>query len=285
MKKILLLLVVVYSIESLPTLAQDGEPLPLYDGSRAVKLSPQVRVLEREKRISTIRIDVIQQFLDRPKLVTPEEIEEAGYIITNTEQSIFSTKGSQIYVKGIYGAPVGSKYIIVRLGKIYYSPLKDEEEEVLGHEAVFLGEAKLQSPGNLATFIITSAVREIKAKDLLLPLTERVIRDDFYPHSPSILEDAYVIAVTSNVVLIGRYHIVVINKGSDDGIERGHVLAVFNKPGLLKDAVDSEDDDENTLPKLPVGSLLVFKVFEQVSYALVTESKVPIHLLDIVTVP
>jgi len=279
MPKILILLLVIYSIEVLPSFAQDGS-------RRIIKLSPQVRVLDREEKVPTIRIDVIQQFLNRPQLVTEEELESSGYIITNSEQSIFSTRDSQIYVKGLYnGAPVGSKYIIVRIGKNYYNPLEGEEDEVLAHEAIYLGEAVLKDIKELAVLEITLAIREIKPNDRLLPLPKQVVLEDFYPHSPTNLEDAYIIAVTSDYVLIGKYQIVIINKGLDDEIERGHILKVYKQERQHKEITKAGKGEEVTLPKLHVGSLLVFKVFDNVSYALVTESKMPIHLLDLVTIP
>ncbi len=285
MKKIFLLLLVMYSVELLPAFAQNNGPV-LSSDRPTVKLSPRVRTLDREEQIPTIRTDIIQQFLNRPQLITEEELEEAGYVITNTEQSIFSTKGHHIYVKGLYDdVPIGSKYIIVRLGKAYHSPLEGEEDEVLAYEAIYLGDAVLKDMNKLASLEITTATREIRPNDRLLQLRKRVISEDFYPHSPVSLENAYVIAVTSDYVLIGKYQIVVINKGLDDEIERGHVLKVFKRPQQHREVTSSGKGDEITLPKLHIGSLLVFKVFDSVSYALVTQSKRPIHLLDVVTVP
>ncbi|HDN27596.1 MAG TPA: hypothetical protein ENG03_10970 [Thioploca sp.] len=284
MKKILLvlLLFIAYGASS-PTLAQNSEPvLPSSDG-RTVKLSPQVRIIKREYRIPTIQVEQIQQFFNRPKLITEEEINDAGRIITNANQSLLSTKGFRIYVSGLNeAASVGSRYMIVRMGQTYRSPLDGEEGEVLAYEAIYLGEAALDIPGEPATLNITSATREIKNGDRLLPVEERGFQEDFYPHSPTLLEDAYIIAVIDGTgSLIGKYQIVIINKGSNDDIERGHVLAVNNGSRFIRELYE----EEIILPQQRVGSLLVFRVFEYVSYALVMKSNLPIRLLDEVTVP
>ncbi len=261
---------------------------PLYAQSdqqasrRIVKLSPQVRIIERPATIPTIKMEIIQQFLNRPKLITEEEIENAGYILDNAEQSIFSTKGNKIYVGGLYEGQVGNQYIVVHVGQTFYSPLEDEEDEVLAYEAIFLAEAILTIPGEPATLEITKAVREIKKGDRLLPMGKHGVIEDFYPHSPTSLEDAYIIAVDGGSFFIGQYQIVVINKGLIDGIERGHLLAVNKGTRPIFDTISEE---EMTLPKRRAGTLLVFRVFDSVSYALVMSSSLPINLLDEVTIP
>ncbi len=277
MNKILLclLLVMAYDAMNPALVAQEAE-------KRLVKLSPQIRVMEREQKTPTIRLEMIQHFLNRPRLITQEELENAGYIIANAKQTLFATRDSQIYVNGLDSGTVGSQYIIVRLGQAYHSPLEDEEEDVLAYEAIYLGEAQLIVADEPATLKITSAEREIKNHDRLLPIDERRFQDDFRLHSPTTLQDAYIIAVVNEILTIGKYQIVVINKGLDDGIERSHVLAVYKKGRLVKESVFDEDI---ILPKRRVGSLLVFRVFERVSYALVIEASMPINILDMVNVP
>ncbi len=268
---------------NLPLHAQSsGQVSPPNDG-RNVKISPEIRIIQRQTTIPTIKMEMIQQFLNRPKLITEEQIEEAGYILANAEQSILSTKGNNIYVAGLNNWQVGSQYIVVRLGQTYYSPLEDEEDEVLAYEAIFLGEAILTAPGEPATLNITNAVREIKTNDFLLPLEEESFIENFHPHSPPFLEDTYVIAVVNGGgFFIGQYQVVVINKGLYQGIERGHLLAV-NKG--TRPIYDNIADEQMILPKRRAGTLLVFNVFDNVSYALVMSSYLPINLLDEVTTP
>lgn len=277
MKKILLCLLFVMAYDAMnPVLvAQEAD-------KRTVKLSPQIRVKEREEKIPTIRLEMIQHFLNRPKLITQEELENAGYIIANDKQTIFATQESDIYVNGLDSGTVGSQYMIVRLGQAYRSPLEYEEDEVLAHEAVYLGEAQLIVSDEPATLKITSAEREIKNYDRLLPIAEAGFQDDFKLHSPSTLQDAYIIAVVNEILTIGKYQIVIINKGLDDAIERAHLLSVYKKGRLVKETLF---DEEVILPKRRVGTLLVFRVFERVSYALVIEASMPINIFDMVSVP
>jgi hypothetical protein len=274
MKKISLLLL-LYSFLAYGTAQSD-------EGRYTVKLSPQVRIIEREQSIPTIPRGIIQQFLNRPRLITDEEIETAGYVIANANQSLLSTEGHKIYVSNLDEGAAQDRYIILRLGQTYRSPLEDGE--VLAYEAIYLGEAVLEIPGEPAALNIIKANREIRLGDRLLPkINERTFYDDFHPHSPESLEETYIIAEANGTLIIGRYQVVIINKGLDDGIERGHLLAVNKNSRQIFDTISSED--EVMLQKQRAGTLLVFRVFDSVSYALVMSSRLPINVLDEVTVP
>ncbi len=280
-KKFLLLLLLVYSIESLPIYAQQS--LSAEKSRPTVKLSPHIRIIEREQRIPTIPREAIQQFLSHPQVIIEEEIETAGYIIGNAQQSVLSTQGSQIYVTGFYEDSVGMHYQIVRFGETYRNR-KDKENEVLAYEAIYLGKAILKRPGEPAILTVIKANREIRKGDLLLPLKERVLYDDFYPHSPeSIEEETYIIAVVDSTLLIGQYQIVIINKGLDNGIENGHLLAINKARRPFENAIDFKK--KFALPKQRVGTLLVFHTFDRVSYALVMSATLPINVFDEVSIP
>ncbi len=274
MNKIILL--VPFLICASPTIFAQNDDLL---SKRTVKLSPQVRIIERKESIPTIKIEEVQQFLNRPYLISPET-EYAAYIVSTADQSILTTVGRKIYANNLYDQEE-QKYVIVRPGQILPNPL--EKGEVLAYEAVYLGEAELQVPGDPATLVITKANREIKVGDRLLQKEdESVLREDFYPHSPKSLEEAYVIAVIDETLIIGQNQIVILNKGLHEGLERGHILAV-NKAGKRVFDVANQGE-EIILPKQQAGILLVFHVFDQVSYALVISASLSINIFDEVSV-
>jgi hypothetical protein len=69
----------------------------------------------------------------------------------------------------------------------------------------------------------------------------------------------------------GQNQVVVINKGTADGIEMGHVLAIL-KQGEQR--LDQSQPGERTQIKLPSernGLMMVFRPFEKLSYALILE--------------
>lgn len=103
-----------------------------------------------------------------------------------------------------------------------------------------------------------------------------------------------IISVFDGVSQVGQYQIVVLNRGTRDGLERGHVLSINRSGKTVKDSVlagDFEEDYFNTkkgvdrkatvtLPDEFAGVALVFKIFEKVSYAIVMKAKLAIHVDD-----
>jgi hypothetical protein len=85
----------------------------------------------------------------------------------------------------------------------------------------------------------------------------------------------------------GPQQIISINRGKADGIEAGHVLAVYNLGGTVRDVTKEKNDPEGRI-KLPderAGLAFVFRVFDRVSYALIMHITRPVSPLDVVQTP
>ncbi|AUI69186.2 hypothetical protein [Beggiatoa leptomitoformis] len=246
---------------------------------RDVKLLPAERALIKENKPPVLPTEMIQQFLNRPRIVTDDELEKAGHILGNANKTLLASTGTKIYVRGLdeMDAEEGNEYAIIRLGDELRNP---ENDELLAHEAIYLGDAKLVQEGDPATLLITHSQREIQDDNLILPMSENSYNQDFVLSSPAELEDGKIISLVDGVSQIGQYQIVVINKGEDDGIEIGHILQVRHSGGFKEDKGESIK-----MPSEPAGTLMVFKVFERVSYAVVTNATLAIQLYDEVTIP
>lgn len=249
---------------------------------RLVKLSPNVHILPQKRKIPVIPTETIQQFLNRPRIVTKDEIELSGYIIANADQKLLASTGDEIYVRGLDNFSDESEYIVVREGSAYHT--EEDDEDILAYEAIYLGDAKVTTFDDPAILLITMANHEIREGDRLLPLGERTFNEDFYPHLPSFLEDdAQIIAVVDGVSLMGQYQVIVINKGIEDDIEVGHIVSIENRnQGQIEDKMN---DEIVILPNRHAGTAMIFKPFDRVSYALIMKAVLPIRLFDKVTIP
>lgn len=136
--------------------------------------------------------------------------------------------------------------------------------------------------GDPSTLDVTSSSREILRGDRLLPVVGNQYQRSFIPRAPENLVDASIIAVFDGVKQIGQYQVVVLNLGRQEDIEAGHVLAVKQRGSKVKDIVNG---GSVKLPDERAGEIMVFRVFEQVSYALVMRATRPMHVLDQVTNP
>ncbi len=264
-----------------------------------VKLSPRIRVSEIEEAIPTIPLDIIQQFLTRTRLVTEDEIDRAPYVVSVGKEAIVGKPGEKIYARGINGEAV-PRYTIFRKGEEYVDP--DRDNEVLGFEAIHIADAVLEVDGDPATLMVTSAQRELLRGDRLFPILEEEVQTTFMPRAPEEDTEGRIISVLEGVSQIGQYQVVVINLGREDGIEPGHVMAVFQRgesiedPFAPREVVEIPDErlgplagrigpQDVFLPDERAGIVMVFRSFERMSYALVMEATRAIHLQDAVRNP
>ena len=84
---------------------------------------------------------------------------------------------------------------------------------------------------------------------------------------------------------IGRYNVVVIDKGTADGLLAGHELDIYKAGKIVRDDYSPIKNDAVNLPDEIAGTLMVFRPFERVSYALVMKATQALHVLDKVRTP
>ena len=81
---------------------------------------------------------------------------------------------------------------------------------------------------------------------------------------------------------VGQFDVVVLNRGEREGLEPGHVLAIWQRGALARDRVANE---VVRLPSERAGLLMVFRSFEKLSYGLVLETERPLAVYDEVRNP
>lgn len=253
------------------------EPPP--PGLETVKLSPGIRVEELDRAVPTIPMDAIRQFLARSRVVSKELLDDAPYVLTSLDEHLIAGgMGQRIFVRGI-DTNDHARYAIVRRGDTYYDPRTDE---VLGYEALFLAEARVLSFGDPSTLVLESSRREVLNGDLLLPIDDTIIDRTFLPRAPDTQVDGQILAVVDGVSRITQYQVVTLNLGLQDDVEPGYVLGVYQAGQEVRDPVTGEDV---LLPRERAGTVMIFRVFDKLSYALVMEATRAIHTFDTVSNP
>lgn len=236
-----------------------------------VKLSPSVRSQDSDhSAIPVIPADDIAPFLSRPLVVEAQTLPGSVPLIGTYEQHVILGTGDIAYVRGL-PQDKGLQWQVYRPGKTFTDP---ETGAVLGHEATYLGEARVEQFGDVSTLRITRSVEEILKGDRLTPAVDELVYD-FVPHAPAAPLSARVISIYGGVSQAGQNAIVTINKGRRDGIENGHVLALYRKGEEVR-----ENGKAFSLPDLRYGLLLIFRTFDKVSYGLVMQTRLPVDLLD-----
>ncbi|MDD5295468.1 MAG: LysM domain-containing protein [Rhodocyclaceae bacterium] len=253
----------------------------LSQGGSEVKLEPGVHEENSAKPIPSISPRAIAPFLSEPRIVEPESVAEAPRIIGTQENRLYLGVGNLAYVAGI--KTEDQFWQVFRAA----APIMDPENgEVLGHEAFYLGSLQMDRPGDPATLRVTSAKREIGEGDLLMPAA-RLDIPSYVPHAPDKAIEGRVAAIYEGVGETGRNSIVTLNRGKAQGLEVGHVLAIYRDGRLAayKGASGTDRAKEYQLPAERFGLLFVFRVFERISYALIMDTSRPVGVGDLVRTP
>jgi len=256
------------------------------DGSEggSGRLSPRVRSSDLGNGIPSISLNLIEPFLNEAVIFDENELAKAPRIVGAQEGRVFLSRGDLAYVRGDLGQ--NRNFRVFREPR----PLKDPTTgEVLGYEAVYLGVAEFTRKGDSSkgdivpdTFTLSTVRQEIRAGDKLSPVPSREFIN-YVPHAPGKEISGQIVSVYGEAVTAGQNQIVALNRGSKDGMENGHVLALWRDGERTVDKTDG-----NTKIKLPDerhGSLFVFRVFNRMSYALILSVQVPVSAGDRFTQP
>lgn len=251
--------------------------------SNVVKLEPHVRISPLKGPIPTLPTDAIQQFLLKARVISPEEKKNSGYIVSMEEERLIGGTGNKIYGRHIQRHP-GGHFEVIRVGKVYRNP-GASRNDILGYEALHIADARVEAYGDPSTLILTKASREALVGDRIVPAPEKTAIDyNFVPRAPERRVQGKIIALFDAVSRVGQYQVVVLNQGSNAGLQPGNVLAVYHAGATVRDTVAGWGEHV-TLPDTRSGLLMVFKVFDKVSYGLIMTAQRDIRLYDMARNP
>ena len=243
-----------------------------------VKLSPQVRVEAGRDAIPSIPPEAIEPYLTQPLVIESAEMLDAPRIVASKERVVLGA-GDVAYVSGITD-PTISIYQLYRPGR----PLKDPDTgEVIAYQADYLGTARVTRPGNPATITITSSKMEVNVGDRLVAASKPVVIN-YMPHAPAVPVAGRIISTYSGVAYAGANMIVAVNRGAQEGLEVGTVLAIKSFGRTFVDRTNGSRETI-TLPEERKGLLFIFRVFNHVAYGLITSSSDTVEVGDSVTQP
>jgi hypothetical protein len=239
----------------------------------AYRLSPQARVTPLEEAIDTIPYEAISAFLSHGMVLEKRQAEALPYIVETRGEHLIASAGNQVYVRGMAGEALGGQFNVINIGDPLIDP---DDNKVVGFQGNFVGEGLVRRGGDPATVALTDSTQEIYRGDRLIPAAIDLPLN-FFPGAPRSVIDARIMSVIGGVTQIGQYQVVVLNRGSNHGVGVGDVLTVFQAGETVKDIVGG---GKVKLPDEEAGTIMVFKVYDRISYALVMEAQEAIHILD-----
>jgi LysM repeat protein len=249
-----------------------------YSGAR---LEPRLRSEGLDGPVDTIPFSAIAAFLTKPSVLTKEQALAAPHILAFRDHHMIGGTGHEFYVRGL-NATTDQRFIVMHVGP----PIHDiDSKEIIGYQAAYVATAVVKVPGEVTKAVLTEGAREALEGDRLITVEgERSL--NFRPHSPSTAINGQIISIADNAEQIGQYQVVVLNRGANDGLAQGAVLAVDQQGELVTDKWPEYPwkkkafADEVRLPYERAGTLIVFKVFEHISYGLVIGARAPMRVAD-----
>ncbi|MCP5419439.1 MAG: LysM peptidoglycan-binding domain-containing protein [Gammaproteobacteria bacterium] len=272
----------IYAGDVIELYEENGQPrLRLIPASEPpiIKLSPQVRVEEIARPIPTVPRSAIESFVLRSIVVNKTDWENAPIIVGNEDDRVNMGTGARIYVKGREGFDFND-YRIFRGGRELRDPATGR---FLGFDGIYVGDAHLEDgESNPATFLITRSRNEVQRGDRLFEVENEDEAFSFTPHPAPPDTEGQIVAVLGDSVNARQYGSVIVNIGLDDGAEPGQMLATYSPERLSRDPWAGTD---TKLPGNRNGMIMLYKVYDAVSYALVTHMSGTIRANDRVVSP
>jgi LysM repeat protein len=270
----------------------DGRPQIRLEQGGAARLDPRLRSDPIDGAIPTIPYTTIAAFLSRPSILTPDQVKHAPYVLAFRDDHEVAGSNNEVYIKNLNG-PDRARYSVVHVGE----PLRDPDDgKVVGYEGIYTGTALVSKPGEVTKAVLIDTARETLRGDKVMP-TDTDVPLNFLPSAPRTNIRGRILLVVDGTDLIGQFQVVAINRGLRDGIGNGTVLAIDRVGDEVRDtwgngASFTRKSQNFTsfakrvkLPDERTGTLLVFRTFDRVSYALILGATDTIRLNDIVHNP
>lgn len=262
----------------------DGRPQISLEQAGAVRMDPRLRTSELDASIPTIPYAAIAAFLGRPTIMTEDEIRHAPYVVAFRGEHQVASSNNEAYVRDLPATPASS-YAVVHIA----GPLRDpDDNSVIAYEAIYTATAQVQKAGDPAKTILSDPARETLRGDRLVSGDLSQTPMNFTPRAPAGEVRGRIIDVVGGTDLVGQYQIVAINRGKRHGLEPGMVLAIdeagyqvsdiYRHSGTIGSTESKTFAPKVQLPEERVGTLLVFKVYDRMSYALVVNATDTIHV-------
>ncbi len=268
----------IYPGDILGLIYVEGRQMVAPIQASSYRLSPEARETPLSEAVTSVSYDSIAAFLSTGAILEKSQIKNMPYLLATRGEHLIAAAGNSVYIRGLENDTVGQRLNVVHIGE----PLIDPDgNRLVGYQGTLVATGTLNRVGDPGTLALISSTMEAKDGDVLISTTVDLPLN-FYPRAPSTNINGQIIAVVGGVTQIGQYHVVIMNRGTGDGLAVGDVLTVFQKGPRVKDRVNG---GSVRLPDEAAGTIMVFKLFDDIGYGLVMEATQAIHVEDYIRNP
>ncbi|RSE30516.1 LysM peptidoglycan-binding domain-containing protein [Acinetobacter junii] len=240
-------------------------------------LRPQVRIEALNNSVPVIPLAHIQQWLERSSVLPADAIANTPYILGTADNRVLAGKGQSVYVRG-QGLENGQRYGVYREGEPYIVVDEQGKKQNLGVELLQVASGvAVRNENDITTVELTDSYNgEVRRGDRVMLEQEAMLPTLFYPiDAKQVRDGGKVIRVLGSIGTAAKNGVVTVDRGTADGVEIGQVFSTYQEGEIVQDPKTKE---KVKLPGQYVGSLMIFKSFDRISYAYVLESELPIKV-------
>ncbi len=292
-------MLVVEKEEPVAVLKQQKEQVDVVKPS--YKWSPKIRKQSKgDTAISLLPLEVIAPFIKYDHLFTAEELSLLPHIVGSDEGYRMTIDGFKIYVNSDLN--IAKTYAIYDKEDELFDP---ETGNSIGFYVNLVGTAQVLRSGNMsdnvpATLKVTSAKREIHSGNYVVPVHGgQLLPSVFSMRAADASLRGSIIKAVSDGREFGKLEVVMINRGIEHSVTVGDVMSIKRpSPAVVKTSTGpkykieaprwdrmTDSDGGYKIPEESVGELMVFKVYQQASMALILRTEKPARLDDTITAP
>jgi len=284
---------------------EQGEPMLVLETVKAkpsYKWSPKIRQKNKEdSSIKLLPLEVIAPFIKYDHLFSAEQLEQLPHVIGSDEGYRSSLSGFKVYVNK--DLALSKTYAIYNKGEEIIDP---ETDESLGFYVDLVGTGQVLRSGNMsenepATLKVNDSKREIHAGDYVVPVHDGQMLPSVF--TMKAVDESFrgaIVKAANDGREFGKLEVVMINRGLDHQVVVGNVMSIKRlSPSVVEtssgpkyteeaprwDRLLASNGSDYKMPEESLGELIVFKVYQQASMALILRTEKPARLEDIVTAP
>ena len=245
------------------------------DSAPLLHLEPSIRSTPIDRSPLPLLTEKLQNLFARTSLTSSDALPNAPTIREIESGRVMAGKGDTVFVIGDVGSY--EQFDVFRLKHQIVDP---DTRQYLGMAGLYIGRVRLnQRIDTIHKFDITRSEKEFNTGDKLVPVSDSQLAP-LFPHPGKIVEGKLA-AILHDGRWAKMHDIVVINRGSAHGLDPGSVVKVVRHVRIRS----NENSLLNSINNKAIGTLLVFKVQERISLAMIMQARDAITIGDSIISP
>ncbi len=273
----------IYPGDQLYLVWQNGQPKLMFKPK--VTLSPQVKKITKQP-VPVVDQGLVLPYLQSDRLIKLSSIETSSRVVGNNESRQYIYGHDKLYFSGNH---THLKWGVYRLSEKY-----QREDEVVAALRLIATGKLIDSGTTISALQIEQQTQEIVLNDIVLPIIDintLNLSTTFFPSPSPANTEASILGTLEGGEYAAQNQIVVIDRGSEDGLKQGSMLDINQAGGFVFGELGdlsyekSWFDETQQLPKNKIGELMVIRPYEKFSLALITSSQTAIGINASVSSP